>query len=134
VYVLGVKVLVSGSRKWLAQIPIEQRLRKLPPGTTVIHGGQRGVDQIAADVAKRLGFTVREYLAEAHGRKWPEAGPLRNREMLAKEHPSPDGEYIDLALFFHEDPELGKGTKDMKSLVVAARPVIETETKIGRGR
>ena len=44
------KVLVCGSRKWLEQKPIERELRKLPPGTIVVHGACRGADNIAGYV------------------------------------------------------------------------------------
>jgi hypothetical protein len=118
------KVLVSGSRKWVAQVPIERELLKLPPGTILIHGDCDGVDHIAADVARRLGMTVRGYPAIAKGRTWPTAGPLRNQEMLDMEHPSPDGQFIDLALLFHQDPNLGRGTRGMKKLLDEALPVI----------
>jgi len=118
------KVLVCGSRKWVDQRPIERELLKLPPDTIVIHGACPGADNIAAYVAKRLGFVVRGYPALAKGRKWPEAGPDRNQEMLDEEHPSKDGALIDLALIFHKDPNLGRGTKDMHARLKAANPDI----------
>lgn len=128
------KVLVSGSRTWLAQAPIERVLRMFPPGTIIIHGDAAGVDRIAGYVAELCGFTVRKYPALAHGRKWPEAGVLRNQEMLDKEHPFGEDEYIDKAIFWHEDPNLGKGTRDMKGRVVLANPIIPFDVHIGRGR
>lgn len=128
------KVLISGSRTWLSQIVIEERFRKLPPGTTIIHGGAPGVDNISGYIARLLGFPVRSYPALAHGRKWPEAGVLRNAEMLEKEHPFSDGSYIDQALIFHEDPGLGKGTRDMHKRLKLASPVIPIEIFIGKGR
>jgi hypothetical protein len=87
-----VKVLVCGSRKWVEQAPIERELRKLPPGTIVIHGACRGADNIAGYVAKLLGFEVRPYPADwdLYG---PSAGVLRNEKMLREEVP-------DLALCF----------------------------------
>lgn len=126
-YLLDVKVLISGSREWVEQLPIERELRKLPPGTVLIHGDCPGVDRIAADVGRRLGFVVRGYPALAHGRTWPEAGPLRNQEMLDQEHPANDGTLIDLALIFHKDPNLGKGTRNMKKLLEEAEPPITIE-------
>lgn len=102
-----------GSREWVDQGPIERELKKLPPGATVIHGACRGADNIAGDVAARLGFTVRAYPAqwEQHGRK--AAGPRRNQQMLEEEH-LPKEPY-DFALCFHKDPGLGVGSKDMKA-------------------
>jgi hypothetical protein len=121
-----VKVLICGSRKWLAQGPIERELRKLPPGTVVVHGAAAGADNIAGYVAKDiLGFEVRAYPAD-----WTKykrgAGPVRNRRMLREEHPDDDGVCLDLVLAFHEDPGLGRGTKDMVALARAATgPTIE---------
>lgn len=109
-------------------------MNTLPAGTIVVAGGAPGVDNIAADRARARGFEVREYPALAHGRKWPEAGPLRNQEMLNEEHPSKDGELIDIAYLFHEDPGLGKGTKDMKKRLDGATPPIKVVVEIGRGR
>lgn len=51
-------VVVTGSRDWTDRKAIEDRLRQLPPGSTIVHGDARGVDRIAAAIAKRLGFTV----------------------------------------------------------------------------
>jgi len=120
-----VKVLVCGSRRWLDQGAIERELRKLPPGTVVIHGAAAGADNIAGYVAKDiLGFEVRAYPADwAKYRRG--AGPVRNRQMLREEHPDADGEHIDKVLAFHEDPELGKGTRDMVALARRATPTIE---------
>jgi hypothetical protein len=127
-----VKVLVSGSRTWIAQAPIERVLRQLPPGSIIVHGDAAGVDRIAGFVAELCGFTVRKYPALAHGRTWPSAGPLRNQEMMDKEHV--EGEYFDQAFFWHEDPQLRKGTRDMHQRVLLAVPAIPIEVFIGRGR
>ena len=108
------KVLVCGSRKWLKRAPIERELRKLPPGpeTTLINGGAQGADAIATDVARELGFTVRRYFAQ-WGRYGKKAGPLRNSEMLEKEH-LPE-EPIDQVLAFADDfsQKYAPGTNDM---------------------
>lgn len=125
------KVLVFGSRRWLSQGSIMQALRDLPPGTIVIHGDAPGADRIAGFVAELLGFKVRKYPA-----KWAEygafAGPTRNQEMLDKEH-TPE-EPIDKAFGFHEDPKLGKGSKDMKVRLDLAKPSIPVELCIRRAR
>ncbi len=137
---LEFKIFVGGSRYWLSPKLIEARLRQFtqPPYTdyriTLIHGAAAGVDNMAGDIGKSLGFTVRGYPALANGRKWPSAGVLRNAEMLEKEHPSEDGKYFDLALLFHEDPNLGKGTRDMRARLVLADPPIPIEICIDRGR
>ena len=126
------KVLVFGSRNWVNQQAIEQALKELPPGTIVIEGAARGADNIAGFVAQRLGFTVRPYPALAHGRTWPSAGILRNQEMLDQEHPSKDGTFIDKAFCFHEDPTLGKGSKDMMTRIHKAQPPIAVEVRIAK--
>jgi hypothetical protein len=98
-------VLVCGDRDWQDKELIKKELSKLPPGTIIVEGGARGADTLAKQVAKELGFEVREYKA-----KWKEyhkaAGPIRNREMLKKEDP-------DKILAFHDNIEESKGTKDM---------------------
>lgn len=105
------KVLVCGSRNWVDQGAIEKVLVEFPQGAIIVHGACRGVDNIAGYVAKEfLGFEVREYPADwdFYGNS---AGNLRNQKMLDEEHTH--AEPIDLVLAFHEDPLLGKGTKDM---------------------
>jgi hypothetical protein len=104
------KVLVCGSRNWFDRGPIERELRKLPPGTIIVHGAAPGADSLADSVARCLGFEVRVYPAEwaTHGRA---AGPIRNSEMLTKEHRS--DEPIDLVLAFAKDFSLARGTSDM---------------------
>lgn len=104
------KVLVTGDRNWTNREVIERELRKLPPGSIVVHGAARGADSIAGEIARRLGFEVRPYPADwdTHGKA---AGPMRNAEMLRREHllHSP----IEKVLAFHSDFENSRGTKDM---------------------
>ena len=54
------KVLVCGSRSWRDRRRIRARLLHLPRGSHVIHGGARGADRLAGDVARALGFQVEE--------------------------------------------------------------------------
>jgi hypothetical protein len=86
------------------------RLRQLPPGTIVVHGGARGADTIAGDVARQLGFIVRVYKADwkTHGIR---AGLERNGKMLVKEHR--EDEPIDIVFAFALDFGPGSGTYDM---------------------
>ena len=123
------KVLVFGSRDWVDQIPIHNRLKQLPPGTIIVHGGCRGADNIAGFVAELLRFEVRAY--PVSDLEWhitgPSAGNVRNQRMLNKEHPATDGTYIDLALCFHIDEKLGRGSRDMMSRVKKAIPAIPHE-------
>ncbi len=126
------KVFFGGSRRWVEPAPIDEVIFGLPDRTVVIHGAAPGVDNIAGDAALRRGFLVRAYPALADGRQWPWAGPVRNQAMLDKEHPSPDGELIYRAYLLHEDPGLGKGTKDMLRRLEKADPPIEIWKKIRR--
>jgi|SRR6478609_2244096 len=121
------KVLIFGSRKWVEQRSIEEVLGRLPGGSTLIHGDCQGADRIGGYVGKRLGFIVRAYPAEADGRTWPSAGPLRNEHMLKTEHPFTDGTYFDLAVCFHKDKGLGKGSRHMHELLLEASPYIPVE-------
>lgn len=75
------RVLVCGSRTWDDAVEIAEALKHLPRGSTVIHGGARGADQLAGTVAAKLGFTVETYPADwdLHGRS---AGAIRNIEMI----------------------------------------------------
>lgn len=116
------KILVTGSRDWTGVEPIRKVLERLPARTIVVHGGARGADSIADQVARELGFEVRCY--PINPRAWEElgkrAGPLRNSYMLASEHPDKNGIHIDQAFAFAEDFAKARGTRDM---VLKARAV-----------
>lgn len=101
---------------------IERELTKLPSKTIIVHGAAPGADNIGGYVATKLGFEVRPYPAD-WARLGLGAGPVRNQKMLDKEH-LPE-EPLDLALCFHEDPNLGKGSADMRDRLVKATPTIE---------
>lgn len=126
------KILVTGSRDWVEPKPIERELSQLPKGTILVHGACRGVDNIAADIAKRLGFVVRSYpvLDDDWEMMGPVAGHLRNQKMLDDEHPDEDGAYIDKVFAWHEDSHLGKGTRDMIDRCEAAQPSIDAAITI----
>ena len=47
-------VLLTGDRDWLDQGRIDEVLGDLPPGTLLIHGNCRGVDQMGHDAAMDL--------------------------------------------------------------------------------
>lgn len=88
------RVLVTGSRNWTDRETIEKALELVadvasvcadlasPKDITVVHGGARGVDTIAAEVAREYGMRVEEHRADwdRYGRS---AGPRRNAEMVA---------------------------------------------------
>lgn len=98
-------VLVCGSRNWSNVESIYNALYGMPKDTIIINGACRGADNIAHFVAQDLHLECRDYPAkwDAHGKA---AGPIRNQEMIDKEHP-------DLVIVFHENIKESKGTKDM---------------------
>lgn len=125
------KVFFGGSRYWVEPRPIDEVVFGLPDGTIVIHGAAPGVDNIAGDAAQRRGLVVRAYPADwgppgSRRRLW--AGPARNQQVLDKEHLPDDPIYR--AYLLHEDPGLGRGTKDMLSRLEKADPPIEIWIKI----
>jgi len=74
---------------------------------TIIHGGARGADSLAGDLAAELGCKVRVYHAswQVYGKG---AGPIRNRQMVDE---NPD---IVHCLAFHDDLEgRSRGTLHM---------------------
>lgn len=98
-------VLVCGDRNWDDYDTIRRELKKLPKGSVIIHGGCRGADKIAGEVAMELGFKVIAFPAE-----WDKYGKsaetIRNAKMLEEIRP-------DVVLTFHDDLERSKGTKDI---------------------
>lgn len=105
------KVIVFGSREWCIEGIIYRVLSKLPKDTILINGYARGADRIADTIGRKLGFDVRPYPAnwDQHG---PAAGPIRNREMIAKEHPDAKRLKIDKGFGFSTGRS-NKGTHDM---------------------
>lgn len=78
-------VMVTGSRNWSDAGEIRVELMRLPQGTTVIHGGARGADNLAGFIARDIGLSVITFPAN-----WKEfgkrAGPIRNQDMIER-HP-----------------------------------------------
>lgn len=112
------KILVTGDRDWNDVECVVEKLKGYRPETTiVVHGACQGADTIADVVAKAYGYEVRSYPAawKAFGTR---AGPIRNQEMLDKEH-RPD-EPIDLVLAFHRNLKKSKGTRHMLEISKAA--------------
>lgn len=74
----------------------------------VIEGGCYGADLLGKAGALKFGLECREYPAhwEEYGKK---AGPIRNMEMISKEHP-------DMVVAFHSDLKNSKGTLNMVRL------------------
>lgn len=118
------KLLVTGDRDWTNYDSIVDAFELLcqdfnvePSEIILIHGGQRGADDIADTCGKLLGMDVREYVAHwCHTEDCPKgcremvgrpAGPIRNSKML-KENPD-----IHMALAFHSNLQESKGTRNM---------------------
>jgi len=102
------KVIITGDREWTDITVIKFAVKSyLEPGGTLVHGGARGADTIAGEVASQLGCTVLTYPAEWH-MLGGMAGLVRN-ELMVVEHG--DAGYV---LAFHDDL-LGssRGTFDM---------------------
>ena len=80
------RVLVCGSRRWSNPEAIEDELKKLPPGTIIVTGGNPRVDAMVQKIAEKLGLPLEIYKADwsRYGRA---AGPLRNKLMLEKARP-----------------------------------------------
>lgn len=78
------KVVVCGSRgiddRAAVRMAIEDADLAFGPIEEIVHGGADGVDEIADDIARGIGYDVRVFDAE-----WEEygkaAGPMRNAEM-----------------------------------------------------
>jgi predicted Rossmann fold nucleotide-binding protein DprA/Smf involved in DNA uptake len=61
------RVGVVGSRVRDCESEVRALVRSFPAGTVVVSGGARGVDQWAADEARRCGLEVQELLPEGVG-------------------------------------------------------------------
>lgn len=80
------RILVTGSRNWDDEEAIYDALMEVryTPGerVTLVHGGASGADEIAARLARDMGFHV-----EVHNAEWKRygngAGPIRNLHMVS---------------------------------------------------
>lgn len=98
-------IVVCGDRYWTDRAMITRALAELPAETTIIQGGAKGADAIAAAVARQLGLSV--LTCEADWEHWGRAaGPMRNQAMA-----NFDG--VSEVWAFHDDIEHSKGTKSM---------------------
>lgn len=99
-------------------------MEKLPEGSMVIHGDQRGADLIADTEARRRGFEVMAVEA-AWDRFGDKAGPIRNQEMLNRLMAAAGLNQAIRVFAFHHDPWLGRGTKDMVTRCLKHRIRVE---------
>ena len=78
------KLLITGSRDWTEYGVILEAIRN-SGCTIVIRGNARGADTLGKTAALALRYEHRAYPAkwDVHGKA---AGPIRNQEMLDKEH------------------------------------------------
>ena len=53
---------IVGSRRWKSRAAVESLVKTLPPNTTVVSGGARGVDSWAVEYARKCGLKVKEFL------------------------------------------------------------------------
>ena len=107
---------MCGSREWANEKAIEREFKKLPQGTTIIHGASgEGAEAIVDKMAMKFGFPIRRYPADPEGEREETgspkaAGPKRNSRMIREEHRS--GEPIAFALAFTVDLARSRGAKD----------------------
>jgi len=124
------EILISGGREWVNDTIIRKALARVPAGTIIIHGGQRGADTVADRVAKELGFDTIAFPAWGAGadqrlaRSGKGAGNLRNLRMLLR---SPKR-----VLAFHDDLEnQSRGTKHCVTAAQFAGITVELFTSTG---
>ena len=96
-------VLICGGRDYTDKARMREILKSysMPVEFRIIHGGARGADTLAAELAVELGIPAKAYPADwrKHGKA---AGPIRNQLMLDDGKP-------DIVMAFPG----GKGTADM---------------------
>ena len=75
-------VLICGSRDWSQTVLLKERLASLDrTRTTIIHGGARGADTHAANLADQLGIPAQSYPPD-YASFGKDAPHVRNDEML----------------------------------------------------
>lgn len=78
------RVIVCGSRNWSDYKMVEEVISSLAianPGLTVIQGGAKGADSLAALVCRNNGIDCEVFTADWN-HKGKGAGHIRNRQML----------------------------------------------------
>jgi hypothetical protein len=97
-------VVVTGDREWANRPRVEVVIADLVRGglRTLVHGGARGLDRMAAEVATEHGVDVKRMPYE--GRLGVAGGPVRNRRMLEEWNPQ-------LVVAFHDCLDESRGTR-----------------------
>ena len=82
------KVLVCGGRSFTDKAVVWHALDAFGPPeiTEVISGMARGADTLAAEWARKFGFSLHEFPAD-WGKNGHAAGPIRNQQMLNEGKP-----------------------------------------------
>lgn len=86
--IVGVRLLVTGSRDWTRGDLVEAVISRLPKQSIVVHGAASGADSMAEYVVQRImaQYPERELRTEPHRANWSmgkKAGPIRNSQMVA---------------------------------------------------
>lgn len=96
-------ILICGGREYADKARMREVIHLLfnHDTHTIIHGGARGADTLAGEVAAEIGIAAKVYPADwkTHGKA---AGPIRNQQMLDDGKPA-------MVIAFPG----GKGTEDM---------------------
>lgn len=113
------RVLVTGSREWTDSYRLTRALAEVhtrgDEDVTLVHGGAKGADFLAGEIARSWGWRV-----EVHPARWDEhgrgAGPIRNQEMVDAG--------ADVCVAFFKEGEANRGTRDCATKAkVAGIPV-----------
>jgi hypothetical protein len=123
------KVLVTGSREWADEKAIEREFKKLPPGTTIVHGATPvGAEALADKWAMKMGFLIRRYPAiESDEEDAGKVTPRRNVRVLREEHRT--GDPIALGLAFTQDLARSREARHLVDKARAAGIRVQVVTK-----
>lgn len=104
-------LVITGARDWEDTEAIKYTLYPFRGRhTLVVHGGNKGADIIAAQVAQELGCTVIEKLPD-RTKYGCQAGTKRNQEMLLLAQGYAYSKIPVVVLVFHTSIETSQGTK-----------------------
>ena len=111
-----IRILVCGDRNWtdgtMIYLALKDAVAKARGKVVVVHGACRGADKLGGMAARKLGLEVEEYPAQWEKYGSPQAGPIRNKQMLDSG--------LDRVLAFHHNLEESKGTKGMIKIATKA--------------